>query len=143
MAKKTAAPKKETLFKPGQSGNPKGRPPGIRDRRHAARDALAGDLPEVLRVLVDAAKGGDVQAATLILSRVLPPLRPERQPVTLENIPKQGTAGELAQAIIANAAHGQIAPDVASELIGALANVGRILEVDELARRIAALEAEL
>lgn len=142
MTKKTA-PKKKPGFQPGQSGNPKGRPPGIRDRRHAARDALAGDLPAILKVMVKAALDGDTQAAGLILSRALPPLRPERQAVALEGLPEAGTAGALAQAIIANAAHGKIPPDVASELITALGGVSRILEVDELAKRVAALEEQL
>ena len=65
------------LFKPGKSGNPKGRPKGIPNPQARIRQAIADDIPQILGVLRERALDGDVQAAALLISRCLPPLRPE------------------------------------------------------------------
>jgi len=136
------ASKKAQPWKPGQSGNPKGRPKGIVDKRAALRKALGDELPAIVAAVVKAAKGGDVQAASLILSRAMPPLRPSREPIVLEGVPERGTAVELAQALVVAAARGKLPTDAAADLIGAIAATSRIIEVEELARRITALEVQ-
>ncbi len=59
-------------WKPGQSGNPKGRPPGVGEIGKM-RAAIAGNVPAILESLTTAALAGDVQAARLLLERALPP----------------------------------------------------------------------
>ena len=81
--------KKISRWKPGQTGNPKGRPPGQSEITRL-RASLAGDVPEILAGLVLAAKGGDVQAARLILERILPPVKAIEQAVELQ-LPDGGT----------------------------------------------------
>ena len=64
--------KQTSRWKPGETGNPKGRWPGqsaITD----LRDSISKDIPYILASLVIAAKGGDLQAARLMIGRVLPP----------------------------------------------------------------------
>ncbi|WP_320415827.1 DUF5681 domain-containing protein [Methylomonas montana] len=53
-------------FKPGQSGNPAGRP---KDKTPATllRKSILGDMPDVLKKLVELAKGGDVAAAKVLI----------------------------------------------------------------------------
>ena len=80
--------KKKSQWKPGQTGNPKGRPPGQSEITRL-RASLAGDVPEILAGLVMAAKGGDVQAARLILERILPPVKAIEQAVALQ-LPEGG-----------------------------------------------------
>lgn len=133
--------KKQRGFQPGRSGNPAGRPKGVPDRRRILRDTLAGELPTIVAKLIDAAKAGDVQAASLILSRCLPPLRPSREPVTIAGIPTGASATEIAQALVQAATRGELASDAAAELVAALGAVARLREVDELAARITALES--
>ena len=129
-------------FPKGKSGNPRGRPPGRPDKRAAWRAELGDALPAILARLVEAAKAGDVQAAALILSRVAPPVRPQREPVELPALAKARTLGEQARAILAAVAAGELSSDQAAELLAAVANAASAIETDELARRLDALEAK-
>ena len=125
-------------WQPGQTGNPKGRPPGQSEITRL-RASLAGDVPDILAGLVMAAKGGDVQAARLILERILPPVKAIEQAVELQ-LPDGGTLTNKASAVLSAAAAGDLAPGQAAQLIAALGTLAKIHEVDELAARITALE---
>ena len=133
--------RKTTKWKPGQTGNPKGRPPGQSEITRI-RASLAGDVPEILARLVTAAKGGDVQAARLILERILPPVKAIEQAVELQ-LPNDGTLTAKASAVLSAAAAGELAPGQAAQLIAALGTLAKISEVDEQAARITALEVKL
>jgi hypothetical protein len=126
-------------WKAGQTGNSKGRPLGQSEITRI-RASLAGDVPEILAGLVMAAKGGDVQAARLILERILPPVKAIEQAVELQ-LPIDGTLTAKASAVLSAAAAGELAPGQAAQLIAALGTLAKIHEVDELAARITALEA--
>ena len=126
----------DTKFKPGQSGNPAGRP---KDKTPATllRKSIADDMPEIVKTLVDLAKGGDVQAAKVLLDRVCPPLRPQALPVNIETgatLPEAG--GNVVNATL----YGSIAPDIGSMLIRALAEQGKLIELQEMADRLQRLE---
>jgi hypothetical protein len=126
------------LFQPGKSGNPKGRPKGIPNPQARLRQAIADDIPGILATLRQQALDGDVQAASLLLSRCLPPLRPE---TAEQAIPATGCSlGERVEAVVSAAVAGQLPPNIASELMGVLAGQAKIFETIELERRIAALE---
>lgn len=126
-------------WQPGQTGNPKGRPPGQSEITRL-RTAIATHVPLILDQLVTAAKAGDVQAARLILERVLPPLKGAEQAVELQ-LPQDGTLTAKATAVLTAAAAGELAPGQAAQLIAALGTLAKISEVDELTARITALEA--
>lgn len=130
--------KKISRWKPGQTGNPKGRPPGQSEITRL-RAALAGDVPEILAGLVLAAKGGDVQAARLILERILPPVKAIEQAVELQ-LPADGTLTAQGRAVLSAVAAGNLAPSQGAALLGAIGTLGKIAELDELAARITALE---
>lgn len=124
-------------FKPGQSGNPKGRP---KDKTPATllRKSIAADMPEILQTLVNLAKGGDVQAARVLLDRICPPLKPQALAI---NLPVNGSLTEQGCEIIKATMAGQIPPDIGSQLITALANQAKVIEIDELIKRVEALES--
>lgn len=132
--------KKQKGWKPGQSGNPKGKTPGSGELQRL-RASIATDVPDILAGLVTAAKGGDVQAARLILERVLPPLKGIEQPVTL-CLPDGGTLTAKADAVLSAAAVGDLAPGQAAQLISALGTLAKITEIDQLAARITSLEQQ-
>jgi hypothetical protein len=58
--------KRDHLFKPGQSGNPKGRPKGALNKTtRAARVLLENEAADLTRKLVELGKGGDLTALRL------------------------------------------------------------------------------
>ena len=125
-------------FKPGTSGNPKGRPKGVPNPQARIRQMIGDDLPRILATLRDRALDGDVQAASLLLSRCLPALRPTSAAVEL---PGAGdTLSQRAEAIAAAVIAGDLPPDTAADIMNLLASQARIKEVAELEQRIAVLE---
>ena len=129
--------KRPGRWKAGISGNPAGRTPGS-GQLQKLRDAIAKDVPEILASLVDAAKGGNINAARLILDRVLPPLKAIELGVALQ-LP-EGTLTAKAGALLDAAALGQVTPAQAAQLIAAVGTIGKITEFDELNARITQLE---
>lgn len=69
-----------TQFQKGRSGNPLGRPKGSKNKTTILREAmqqkadrmLSKEVPQVLAVVIRAAKGGDMSAAKMILDRAVP-----------------------------------------------------------------------
>ena len=132
-------------FKPGQSGNPNGRPK-ISNSQRAMREALQNYLDgntetDVLNAVIEGALAGDMQAANLILSRLYAPLKAV-QPS--EQFPLNGTtAAEKASSILDAIASGALAPDVGRSLIDAVSSLLKIQEITELAQRLEAIEAKI
>ncbi len=125
-------------FKPGVSGNPKGRP---KDKTPATllRKSIVEDMPEIILKLVEQAKSGDTAAAKILLDRCCPALKPQAMTI---NIPIGGTLAEQGGEIITATMKGQIPPDIGAQLIAALAAQSKIIEIDELTQRIEALEGK-
>jgi hypothetical protein len=64
----------KTSWKPGQSGNPGGRPAGVARRLKVLNDLTTDEvLARVWNSLLEAAVGGDVAAARVVLDRILGP----------------------------------------------------------------------
>jgi hypothetical protein len=123
-------------FAPGFSGNPQGRP---MSHNAAIREQLAEGKEEVVIAILEAAIGGDMQAAKLVLDRLLPPLKPVSQAVALD-LPATSSPLEIGRAILAAAASGSVPSDIAGQLVTALVTLCKIEEVEDLRERIAALE---
>ena len=124
-------------WKKGESGNPKGRPKGTGEIGRL-RAAIAKSLPDILGTLIEKAQAGDVQAARLLLERALPAVKPVEQP---EAVPLEGeTLTAKGEAVLRLLAAGELGPGQAAALLGAIAQLGRVVEIDELARRVEALE---
>jgi len=64
-------------FTKGVSGNPAGRPRGIKDKRHRYAESIESMIPEVLESVFQKAVAGDMTAAKMLLDRSLPTKRPE------------------------------------------------------------------
>lgn len=103
------------------------------------RAAIANEADAVLAAVLERAKLGDVQAARVLLDRICPPLKAEALPVEVAGL-SAGTLSERALATLEAAGRGDVSPDVAASLMAAVGTLARVREVDELERRIAALE---
>jgi ribosomal protein L17 len=134
-------------FEPGRSGNPNGRPKGsgeiatLRAGLGGVRATIAKSLPSVVEKLIESAKKGDVQAARLLLERTLPALKPEGRPVhiALPDVPPAAQADAVVRAVCA----GTIAPDVGQAVVAMIRAQLDVLEISELADRLAAIEKAL
>ena len=128
------------MWKPGQSGNPVGKKPGT-GKIDKLRAALAKELPDVLEALVTQAKAGDTGAIKLILERTVPALRPVDM-VTALNLPAVGGLADQGRVVLAALAAGHLPANQAAGILQGLGNLAKLVELDELEKRIAALEGK-
>ncbi len=133
-----AKKKRAGRWKPGESGNPRGRPAGS-GQVAQIRAAIAGHVPELIQALVTKALDGDVGAARLLLERTVAPLRAV-EPAQALTLP-DGSLTEQGRAVLRAVAAGQLAPSQGASLLSALGALARVAELDELTARIEALEA--
>lgn len=141
MAENTTGKQRGKPFKPGQSGNPSGKPPGAKNRATVMAQALFDGEAEVLaRKVIELAKTGDLSALRICMDRLCPPLKAQAAPVHLE-IPQTDNISQIASTFIQAAADGQLPPDVAAQLVSAVGTLARVVEIDELKTRLAALES--
>lgn len=128
--------KRPTTWKKGQSGNPAGRPPTV----EKVRKLLEPRRKELVDVAVAQALAGDMSAMRIVMDRLAPPLRAVGECVAVPGLAEATTMTDKAMAIYAAVGNGQINPDSASLLLTALAAVAKVVETDQLAARIQALE---
>jgi hypothetical protein len=132
---------KRGQFKPGQSGNPKGRPRGARHRTTlAALELLNGEAEALSRKAVELALEGDTTALRLCLERIAPPCR--EVPVTFE-IPEMVTAADASKAmagLLKAVADGDLVPTQGAAVANLIEAFRRTLETEELESRIERLE---
>lgn len=141
-AAENTAPKQRGIpFKPGQSGNPAGKPKGARHKVTLAIEALLeGEAEKLTQKAISLAMAGDITALRLCMDR-LAPVRRDR-PVTFD-LPKVETTDDLpkaTKAIMEAVAAGDLTPSEAAELGKLVDAHAKAIEVTDLHRRLAALE---
>jgi hypothetical protein len=124
----------------GQSGNPKGRPKGLRHRCVVALEAIGFDAgEEIIRTVVRLAKAGDLDACRILLDRLWPR---GRFPIEFK-LPTLSKASDLTAAIAAltkEMAEGRLTPQEAAH-VGVVFDLHRKAhEATELEQRIERLE---
>ena len=131
-------------FQPGQSGNPAGRPKGSRGRATILAQAILDrDVEAVTERIVKAALDGDLTAGRLVLERAVPPMK--ERPLTVDLPPEMRTAEQLSQAaesVFRAVAEGDLLPGEGQALMAMIELRRKALETEELAQRVAALEAQ-
>lgn len=125
-------------FQPGESGNPAGRPPGIRDKRTALRELLEPHAADLVAKAVEMALAGDGTALRICIDRLIPLIKARDEPVAVPAL--AGSLSERGHAVLDAVARAELTPDQAATMLQALAAQARIVEVDEIERRVAALE---
>ena len=131
-------------FKPGQSGNPTGKPRGARHRATVAAEALLdGEAEALTRRAVELALEGDTTALRLCLERVLPPRKGRPINFTLPKMTNTGDLRAAALAILGAVSEGDISPEEAAAVAPLIRAAREAMETDELSRRLEALEQAL
>lgn len=139
--KRVPNPKGNPDWKKGmRSPNPKGRPKGVPDRRAMLNNAMLSDTAEIVQMVLQKAKDGDLQAASLVMSRVLPVLSSQTEKVVFDLDPTAPLAAQTQQVLKA-ISQGEVSADVGKQIIETIGALGSIRQMDEIEARLAKLEA--
>ncbi|MGI6854363.1 DUF5681 domain-containing protein [Mesorhizobium sp. 1B3] len=137
-------PPKDTRWKPGQSGNPKGRKAGSRLKILVDLDEQAeAAAKDIVKAMIEKAKGGDAVAARTLLERVWPPRKGARLQFDLPAVRKADELPTAISAINQQVAEGDLSPDEGALVVGLLEAQRKAIETSELAARVAALEERM
>lgn len=131
--------KRDHLFKPGQSGNPKGRPKGALNKDSAARALIFAQSGEIVRKALKEALAGNQALLGQLLAIVSPAQRAELAPVQIPGASEAIAAGRFddALSLISQASlDGLISPDAAKQLT-------EQLKAAEEAKRLSYLQDQL
>ena len=104
------------------------------------RAMLEPHAKELIQQVVDRAKEGDMAALRLCLDRLCAPLRPTDRLIAIDGMEDAKELSSKGELILVNVAKGEITPSEAQHLMTAISSQARIIEVDELERRVAELE---
>jgi hypothetical protein len=132
-------------FLNGRSGNPRGRPRNIPDKRMRLNRALMADGDKLLEVTKAAAMGGCMTAMSLLLPRIMPVLRPEGTHVLFELNATLPTSRQI-ESVVQAMADGLITVDQAkqiAEMIRTMAEARAAEGSGENADRLTALFREM
>ena len=138
---KAGGSRKPGTWKPGQSGNPAGRKPGLSSAA-ALRERLAKEMDPIIDAVVTAAKAGDLTACRLVLERVLPALKPIELPQVIP-MPEGGGMLAMAERVMLAVGQGTIAAGQAAAILGALEKLAKVRETEELEQRLTKIERKL
>ena len=126
------------------SANPRGRPVGSRHKATLAAEALLdGQVEQLTQACIDKALAGDPTAIRIVMDRIIAPRR--ERPVKFA-LPQVRTPADLVAANDALAqavAAGELAPSEAAALGQLLSGIGKAIELVEIEKRMAAIEAHI
>ena len=117
----------------------KGRPPGTTTAAKI-RKLLASHQDALVKTVVDMALDGDVQALRLCLERICPALKATNEPVAIPALAEATSLVDQGATVITAMAEGSLSSADGAALIAALSHHTKIIEFDELTRRIEQLE---
>src|SRR5690349_12365968 len=109
----------------GESGNPAGRPPGIRDKRLAMRDLLVPHAEDLVAKVVELAKAGDGTALRICIDRLIPPAKSRDDPVRLPEL--AGSLANKGAAVLDAIGNERLTPEEAATILQAIATQARIV----------------
>jgi len=123
----------------GVSGNPAGRPPGRPDKRLLATQAALDEMKNIVQMLVGRALEGDVNAASIVLAKVLPSVKAQAEKVEFD-FDASAPISEQVASVLQAVSEGKLAADVGRLICDSIARLGDVRMQETLEARIAALE---
>jgi len=129
-------------FPKGQSGNPKGKPKGTRNRTTViSQNLLEGEAEALVRKVVQLALEGDLTCLRICLERLVPPKKEAPIEIDLPEIGAIAYIPKLFAALTAKPSEG-ITPSEARTVIDLAESVRKSLVMTEFEQRLYALEEE-
>jgi hypothetical protein len=125
-------------FKKGKSGNPQGRPRGVKDKRVLFAEMLDNHKDTLFDKALELALAGNEQMLKLLLDRILP-AKPKDNPLP-EIGGLDGNIAEQCSKVMSLIANGIITPDEGNSLLSALTMKMRLVELNDLSDKLAELE---
>ena len=110
-------------FKPGESGNPNGRPKGKETHSTQIRKLLQTHSEALTNKLIDSALGGDMQAMKLCFERLLPKAEHASLDLDLPEEINFTNLDEVKRLILLAAIEGQISPADAASFSALVSNI--------------------
>jgi hypothetical protein len=124
----------------GTSGNLEGMRVGTKHRRTELDELLTSAAPDVVAKVVEAAKGGDMPAARLVMDRVLPLRKGAPVQFALPKVASPADVTVALGAVLTAVSQGELSPEEASLIAGLVEAQRRAHELVELEGRVSALE---
>jgi hypothetical protein len=130
-------------FITGQSGNEKGRPKGITDKRSRFRKLIETHAEELIEVLIRQAKSGDPTALRLCIERLIPKAKSEPVTLTLPDDLTSEAVVKLGDQILRNIANQEITIDEGGELLKLIQTHLNIVGMSDLLKQYTVLSEQL
>lgn len=132
----------KNLFVKGTSGNPKGKPRGVRHTATQISYALMeGNLEKVLAAVIDKAKSGDMAACRMIIDKVLPNTKDRTVALDLPLINDLEGVGKAQAEVLQAVTLGDISPNEGERIASIIEARRRSIETIDLEARICRLES--
>jgi hypothetical protein len=128
-------------FQSGQSGNPEGRPKGIKDKRTLFVEIIESRKEELLNKALDMALAGDQQMMRVLLDRLLPAKPKDNQLSNINDF--TGATSKKCEKIIASIVDGMITPYEGVVLLQAMKISVELVEFTSVQNRVTAIETIL
>ncbi len=128
-------------FQKGQSGNPKGKEKGTKNRATIIAEKLfEGELHNICRKLIEEALNGNMQAIKLVLDRVLPPKRDRAIDIKLPKLETPEDAVKAISTIVDALGRGNITPTEGEAISRVVDAFVKSIETYDIQKRISLLE---
>ncbi len=128
-------------FKKGQSGNPKGKTKGTKNKvTLAAEILLEGELENICRCLIQEALAGNMQAIKMVLDRIMPARKDRPIEIKLPELQNSSDALRAIAAIAESVGCGYISPSEGEALSRIVDAYVKAMEAHDYESRLIMLE---
>ncbi|WP_010598679.1 DUF5681 domain-containing protein [Rickettsiella massiliensis] len=108
-------------YQPGQSGNPKGKPKGVLNKKTRWLKLLESHADELVEQAIELAKSGDTNTLRFCLERIIPKAKDSSINLKLpQELDQPKALLEIGNAILRSLAEQEITPDQAKFLMSVL-----------------------